>query len=284
MTDNVSFKQWVLSHLLLAGLLVLVLIPFFEMVNRDLKLAFLDVGQGDAILIQTPEFKNILIDAGPDSRIVDRLGEEMGFFEKKIDLFIMTHPDRDHYAGILDVLRQYEIQSIMLTGIANSDFLYEEFLDLAKKKEVQFVFPKSIQDVQIGKRLFLDILYPFESQSLIGQKVKDKNNTSIVLRLVEQREGKLKSLALLNGDAGVEQEYEIMLSGQNVTSEVLKLGHHGSKTSSLKAFLEAVDPKMAVVSAGEDNQFGHPHPEVIEKVDNILVQNTAKEGTIRFLW
>ena len=273
-----KLKHWVLSHLILAFLLLLALIQLQQIIDNNLKLSILNIGQGDSILIQTPEYKNILTDAGMSDKVVDELGKQLGFFDKTIDLFIMTHPDRDHYAGILDVLQKYEIKQVMITGISNPDPLYESFLEQIQSKNIPIIFPQNDEDMQIGQNTYLDIIYPFAGQSLVGQAVKNKNDTSVVTRLTDSD---YNSLALLTGDAEHALEKEILLEGQYVQSPILKLGHHGAKTSTSIQFLSAVHPQTAVISAGEDNQFGHPHKETMEKVDHLEVLQTS-EGTITF--
>lgn len=283
MLQQLNFKNWVLFYSLSTGVLFLALLVLFD-VHRNLEVSVLDVGQGDAILIQTPEYHNILIDAGPDSTVVDQLGKQLSFFDKSIDLFILTHPDRDHYAGILDVLQKYEIKKVLLTGIDNEDSFYWTFLDKAKSRDTELVFIQNHQDLQISPHLYLDILYPFQGQSLIGQKVKNKNNTSILARLMRRNKEGWEALIMFTGDAEIEQEREILLSGQELKGKVLKLGHHGSKSSTSSAFLAAVQPHMAIVSAGKDNKFGHPHEEVMERVKGLEIRRTDQEGTIEIGW
>ncbi|MBN2096089.1 MBL fold metallo-hydrolase [Candidatus Peregrinibacteria bacterium] len=248
--------------------------------SRPLTMSVLDVGQGDAIFIQTPERHNILIDAGPDGSVVDQLGQQMGFFDKTIDLFILTHPHDDHYGGILDVMQKYDIKKILLTGAYSGDPRYQEFLARAQQGGITLLFNQSHQDLRISPYLYLDILYPFEGQSLVGQDVANDNNASVVARLVERTPDNWRSLALLTGDAEQEEELEILLSGQEVASDVLKIGHHGSRTATSDVFLAAVRPSTAIISAGEGNQFDHPHPETLEKLRDLDVRQTMKGGTI----
>ncbi|MDH5596706.1 MAG: MBL fold metallo-hydrolase [Candidatus Peregrinibacteria bacterium] len=276
MAPNLSRKQWVLSHLTLMLILSLVLIQFFQVHARGLSLSFLDVGQGDAILIQTPEFKNILIDTGPDGKVVEELGHKLNFFNQKIDLFILTHPDLDHYGGILDILQKYPVEAIMLTGISSKSQLYQAFLAEMKKQDIQLIFPTADRDWQISQGYFLDILYPFSGESLVGLETKNKNDTSTSLIL---RDASGTALILLTGDAEQAQERDLLLSGQDLSAPLFKLGHHGSKTSNNQSFLDAIMPKTVIVSAGQDNKFGHPHPEVMERVSHLNILDT-RNGTI----
>ncbi len=279
--QNLDRKHWILFYAIGLGLLFLIALSLFGL-SQPLSISVLDVGQGDAILIQTPEYHNILIDAGPDSLAVDQLGNRLSYFDKTIDLFILTHPHRDHHGGILDVMQKYDIKTVLLTGVYSGDPLYKAFLDKVKADGINIVFNQSHQDIQIGQNVYLDILYPFEGQSLVGQDSHNKNNTSIVARLIRRVEGGWQPLAMLTGDAEIEEELAILLSGQDVSSDILKLGHHGSRTATSDVLLAAVSPLTAVVSAGKDNQFEHPHPETLDKVRSLDVRQTMEEGTIMF--
>jgi len=278
---DLSLKQWVVGYLICIGLLVLAVSQFAD-AHQGLEVSVLDVGQGDSILIQTPEYHNILIDAGPDSKTVDRLGEELGFFDKTIDLFVLTHPHNDHYGGILDVMQKYRIKKVILTGVVSDDPVYQAFLESAKTDGAEFVFIQNNQDIQIAPDLYLDIIYPFSDYSLVGQSVANANNTSIVARLLKQTPDGWENLIMLTGDTETEEEREILLSGQDVRSDALKVGHHGSKTATSDVFLDAVSPVTAVISVGAGNKFGHPHAETIEKLSGLTVRQTMTEGTIKF--
>jgi len=278
---ELSLKQWFIGYLIAIGLMVLAVIQYVD-VHQRLRVSVLDVGQGDAILIQTPEYHNILIDAGPDSKTVDRLGEKLGFFDKTIDLFILTHPHNDHYGGILDVMQKYKIKKIVLTGVASGDPVYMAFLGEAKSKGADLIFTQNNKDIQIAPDLFIDILYPFAGQSLIGQQASNPNNTSIVARVLERTSVGWKNLMILTGDAEAEEEREILLSGQDIKSDVLKVGHHGSKTATSDIFLGAVNPTSAVISVGAGNKFGHPNDETIKRLSGLNVRQTITDGTVEF--
>lgn len=266
MAPTLSSKQWALPLIILALLLCLSLRQFLEISGQKLNLSFLNVGQGDAILIQTPEYRNILIDTGPDGKVVEELSRHLGFFNQQIDLFILTHPDLDHYGGIMDILQKYPVKSVMLTGIASDSGLYNIFINELRERQINILYPTADTDLQIGINAYLDILYPFHEESLIGQEVKNKNDSSISMIL---RDGQHRPLALLTGDGEEALERDLLLSAQNLRALIYKLGHHGSKTSSSAALLTAIRPETVVVSAGKDNKFGHPHPEVMERVDGL---------------
>jgi len=280
MAPKLTSKQWALSHLILMLLLALSMYQFIGVNSQTLSISFLDVGQGDAILIQTEENKNILIDAGPDGKVVEEVSKKLGFFNQKIDLFILTHPDLDHYGGALDLLQKYPVDQVMLTGVSSGSQLYLAFLDELQKQEIPIIYPDNSKDLQIGQDAYLDILYPFDGQSLIGQEAKNKNDTSISL-IIRNAAG--EPLALLTGDAEERQERDLLLSAQDLSAPIFKLGHHGSKTSSTQLFLNAIDPKTIVASVGKDNKFGHPHEEVLTRISNLEFMSTAEGGTITFV-
>lgn len=276
MAPKLSLKQWALSLLLLALVLLLSLYQFFQVTDNAYALSFLNVGQGDAILIQTPEYRNILIDAGPDGKVVDELSKKLNFFNQKIDLFIMTHADLDHYAGILDIFQKYPVKAVMMTGISVENQIYTTFLNELKSRDIPILFPDSAHDLQISQNLYLDFLYPLKNQSLIGQEPKNRNDTSISL-IIRDQSG--QALALLTGDAEESEELDLLLSGQDLAAPIFKLGHHGSKTASTEPFLRAVRPKTVVVSAGKDNKFNHPHEEALERVKDLEILYT-QEGAV----
>lgn len=278
MAPRLNTKQWALSLITLSLVLVLGLYQFFQITDNQFTLSFLDVGQGDAVLIQTPEYRNILIDAGPDGKVVEELSKKLNFFNQKIDLFILTHPDLDHYGGILDVLQKYPVRTVMMTGLGVENQLYDTFLKELDTRKIPILYPCNTTDLQISQTLFLDFLYPFANESLIGQKVKNRNNTSISMVIRDQYG---KPLALLTGDAEEAQELDLLLSGQEFEAPIFKLGHHGSKTASTEPFLRAVKPQTVIVSAGAGNKFKHPHEETLERVKDLRILPTAT-GTISF--
>lgn len=243
---------------ILFGLNVLAWIGIWQLNQPYLEVTFFDVGQGDAIFIETARGQQILIDGGPDAGILERLGEAMPFWDRSLDLVILTHPDHDHIAGLIEVLKNYRVENILWTGIAGESAEYLEWQKLIKEEGA---FVKTAQSGQriISSSFVLNILYPLENIS--GKEVSNANNSSIVGRLICGE----KSF-LFAGDIYEAVEKEILKSGQGIDSDVLKIAHHGSKTSSGLEFLKAVSPEMAVISAGAGNKYGHPSPETLEKL------------------
>lgn len=279
-------KQWLWFYGIGLGFLFLAILELTRL-GVGLSVSFLDVGQGDAILIQTPEHHQILIDAGPGSAVLEGLGRRMDFFDKDIDLFVLSHPDRDHFAGILDVLQKYRINTVLMSGVVSGDAEYRDFLNQISANKTSVWFAQSDQDLEVSPGVVLDVLYPLAGQSYIGQEPVDKNNTSVVMRLVERAANRWgaeewRPLILFTGDAEEPEEKMLLASGQELRAETLKLGHHGSKTATSDAFLAAVNPKTAIISVGADNKFGHPHAETLAKLGSMPVRRTDKGGDITF--
>lgn len=247
---------------------------------RGLEVVFFDVGQGDAIFIETPERYQILIDGGPTSVILEKLAKEMPFYDRTIDLIILTHPERDHLFGLLEVLKRYRVENILWTGVVRQTSEWKEWERLIMKEGAEIKIAQSGQKITLqrtGLCISLDVLHPFES--LEGQEFKNSNDTSIVAKLVF---GEVSFL--LTGDITKKVEGRLVEQDVGLDSEVLKVCHHGSKTSSSLEFLAAVSPEIAVIQVGE-NSYGHPHPEVLANLDEFGIQVliTKELGDIKII-
>ncbi|MDI6592014.1 MAG: ComEC/Rec2 family competence protein [Patescibacteria group bacterium] len=240
-----------------------------------LEVNFFDVGQGDAIFIETPKRYQILIDGGPDSTILEKLRKKMPFWDRSIDLIILTHPEEDHLAGLLEVLKRYKIENILWTGIIRNTPEYKEWVKLIEREKAEIKIAQANQKIKAGK-VYFEILYPFEN--LEGKTFKNINNTSIVSRLVFN-----ENSFLFTGDIyrSVEEELIREYSCSNLSStsslvseckgaildsDVLKVAHHGSRTSTAEDFLREVSPEIAIIQVGK-NKYGHPHPEALERLE-----------------
>lgn len=246
-----------------------------------LEINFFDVGQGDAIFIETPRRQQILIDGGPDSTILEKLTKEMPFWDRSIDLIILSHPESDHLLGLLEVLKRYKIENILWTGVIRDTSGYKEWVRLIKNEKAKIFISVAGQKIILSRsdiNNFLEILYPFEN--LKEQEFKDSNDTSIVARLVFD-----KNSFLFTGDLYKSGEKKLVEKGVDIDSEILKVSHHGSKTSSLEEFIEKVSPEMAIISVGKDNRYGHPHQEVLETLVKygITILRTDLDGDIKII-
>lgn len=244
--------------------------------HGKLTVAFLDIGQGDAIYIEAPNGNQVLIDGGPSSGALLRaLGEVMPFYDRSIDLVLATHPDQDHVGGLPSVIDRMHVSSVVTTENTSGTGAYGAFEKAILEKNPTRILARAGERIILDNGIVLNILFP--NQNAAGW---DTNTGSIVARLSYGDES-----FLFTGDSpqSVEQ-YLVAKNGGVVHSNVLKLGHHGSRTSSSKVFLSAVDPEYAVISAGKDNKYGHPHKETLDLLAELKIPtvSTVDYGTIIF--
>ena len=278
MTDTViRLRLLVLILLCLASIGVLLVNVFKSSPAPQLfAVHFLDVGQGDAILVTTPTGESMLIDGGQDGRISSLLSQTLGWFTRDIDLVVRTHPDLDHVGGLVDVLRRYQVATILTTENTGETTAAAAFNADLEAEGAEIVLARAGQKITLGPSTTIAVLSPARNPALL-----ESNASSIVLQI---RYGEIEFM--LTGDApqGIE-DYLVTEYGTELESEVLKLGHHGSDTSSSALFLETVKPDFAVVSAAPHNRYGHPHPAVVERsaIAGAEVLTTAEVGTITFV-
>jgi competence protein ComEC len=250
--------------------------------DGKLHVHFLDVAQGDSTLIVSPSGKQILIDGGPDLSPLAHLGIHMPFFDRTIELLVLTHPDSDHVTALTEIMKRYDVERVLLTGVDHELGRYEGFLDVLIYRAgkhtranvgVEILFPDPKKDIDMGDGLVFDVMWP--NESLLNEL--SSNNSSIVVRAIA---GDIK--ILLTGDIESEAEEEILKSGADIRSDILKVPHHGSRTSSTEGFLQAVEPRLAIVSTALKNRYGHPHEDVLNRYETlgIPIRSTATEGTI----
>ena len=259
--------------LILANVLVWTII--YDSNQNVLTVAFLDVGQGDAIFIEAPNGNQILIDAGSGRQVLRALGQIMPFYDRSIDLLIATHPDADHIGGFPEILKRYEVGMVMEPGVGSDTATYQAFRQAAIQAVGTTTLARRGMKVALDSDLVLEILFPDQDPT-----DWETNTASIVARLT-YGEGEF----LLTGDSPVKiEKYLLSLDGRRLQSDVLKAGHHGSKTSSAPEFLAAVAPKYTIISAGKNNRYGHPHVSVLESLQKIATRilRTDELGTIIF--
>lgn len=239
--------------------------------GQNMAVHFIDVGQGDSILIQFPNQQNMLIDAGDNDKgkvVVDYLIDQG---VSKIHYLIATHPHADHIGGMDDVIDQFEIGDIYMPKIAHTTKTYMDLLEAIERKNLR------IRAAHAGTTITIDDVRAEILAPDIHLDSDNLNDYSVVLKLTY---GKTKFL--LQGDAEEKTEESILESGIDIRSDVIKLGHHGSSTSSTPSYIEAVDPDYAIVMVGEGNKYGHPHKEVVALMDEkgINIYRTDRDGTI----
>jgi competence protein ComEC len=233
---------------------------------------FFDVGQGDAILIQTPRGGKVLIDGGPSPRtLVASLGRRLPFWDRKIDLVVLTHPEEDHLSGLIPILERYSVGKVLQSPQEHSTSLYAKWLELIEERSIPLYIASSGMEIKLEEGLKLSVLHP--ERELMGGTGSDMNNNSVVLRLSY---GEVSFL--LTGDIEVEAEAAIMARGMDLTSTVLKAPHHGSETSLSSAFLEAVNPRLVVISCEVV-----PSSRVLNRLSGREVFRTDESGTIELI-
>lgn len=248
----------------------------FSLPDGKLHVYFLDVGQGDAILLRTPGGRVILVDGGPDPLLLrSRLGEILPFWQRRIDLVVSTHADRDHSGGLEGLGRRYQVGWVMEAPLR--DKLSAPWAEPLLVAGAQRLSAHRGMRVELGKGLRLEVLHP-PSEVAGGQR--DDNQGSIVLRVLMGR-----CRILLTADIDAQVEGELLAGGQALSATVLKVAHHGAATSSSAPFLAAVNPQVAVIGVGQGNRFGHPSEEVSQRLAAVgcQVYRTDLQGTVEFI-
>lgn len=253
----------------------------FLLSKNPLEVIFFDIGQGDSIFIEDNQGYQILIDGGLGKLILEKLNKEMPFWDRTIDLVILTHPDYDHLKGLNYVLERYKIENILWTGVKRETKVFNEWqesLEKEKKEGARIIIAQKGQKIRAGQIQF-DILYPFENlESEIF--IKNSNDSSIVAKLFFG-----KNSFLFTGDISKKIEKKLVDDSLKLASQVLKIAHHGSKNASSEEFLEKVQPEIAVISCGLNNSYHHPHQEVLDKLKKFAIKilRTDQDGDVRII-
>lgn len=269
--------KWLLLPLLVIA--VLICSVAFTMPDDELHVSFLDVGEGDAILVQKGN-QQILIDGGPGPQAVNtELGGQMPFWDKTIDMVVLTHPHNDHLSGLIGVLERYKVEEVLYPDLNYASPLYDEWFALIESRNIESIFACAGQRVDMGDGVIIDVLGP--PALLFSGTQSDVDNNGIVLKLSYGRVS-----FLLTADIMQEAEMNLISRRADLTCAVLKVGHHGSDTSTTPEFLAVVNPRIAVISTGADNKFGHPDEEVLNRLGQFLgednIYRTDLHGTIEF--
>lgn len=236
-----------------------------------LRLIFCDVGQGDGMLIVTPKGKQIVVDGGPGTKIVHCLGKKMPFWDRTIELMVVTHPQQDHMEGQIEVFRRYKVEKVGWTGVEGNIAVFAEWEKLLEAERSEVFTAKSENDIDVESLLF-DILWPTQSKLSEWENLppQDLNDSSVVFRL---NYGEF--CAYFTGDIPKEI-LESLITGE---CEVLKISHHGSKTGTNEEIINKIKPEIAVIQVGK-NRYGHPTKEVLDLLAGIEVLRNDKNGTV----
>jgi len=267
--------------LISAGLLLIVSVAWYLVLaqkpNQILETIFLDVGQGDSILIKTPQNQSILIDGGPNNKVLEKLGKYIFSLPKKIDVVILTHPHADHVTGLIEVLKRYNIGLIVINGVYLKTDNYNQFLAAAKESGAKVLTAEVGEAIHFGKDLEFDIIAAPDGGAT---NENNANETSIVGKLI------YKDFSIMfMGDAPAQIENKVMAYGEGLKSDIIKVGHHGSKTSSFINFLNAVAPKAGIIEVAEKNIYSLPSPAALSRfaMSGINIFETGQKGDIKVL-
>ena len=244
--------------------------------NGLLTVSFLDIGQGDSIFIDAPSGRQALIDGGANGIVLRRLSEVMPWYDRTIDVVIPTHPDADHIGGLIDVLLRYKVGTIVHSDVKGDTATAKALVEEQAIEGARQVIARRGQVINLGGGAYLEVLSPDRSVKNV-----DTNTGCVVTRLVY---GKTSFMLSCDAPQGVEN-YLVRLGAGDLHSDVLKAGHHGSRTSSSELFVGFVNPTYAVFSRGCKNKYGHPHKEVVELFARfgIPTLDTCEKGTISFV-
>ena len=243
--------------------------------SDKLKVYFFDIGQGDSVFIDSPTHGRVLIDGGPNRSVLSELGKVLPFYDKRIDVVIETHPDKDHIGGLPEVVKRFKVGAFLEPGVESENSIDDELKSRLDERGIPQLLARRGMTIDFGDGAKLYILFPNQDVSRW-----ETNDASIIAKLVYGD----KSF-LFTGDAPVKVENILMsMDSEIIDSDVLKVGHHGSRTSTSELFVERVSPEYGIISAGKDNSYGHPHEEVINNLNKFAVKilNTANLGTIAF--
>lgn len=273
-----AWIRWLVLALLLVGN-GFIFYTILQPNTQTLRVSFLDVGQGDSILVQGPAGVTVLVDGGPDRSVVREVPKQLGPLNRTIDLMVETHPDKDHIAGLADVLELYEVQHFISPGLNNDTNVYARLV-ASIEKEVGIVpyTARRGQRIHLGGGAYADVLYPDHDVS----HLRATNDASIVLHVVYG-----STSFMLSGDmpSTIEDTLVQNVPSGSLRSDVLKAGHHGSKYSTDEMWLEAVAPATVVISAGKGNTYGHPSVEALSRIQKFGARtlSTIDSGTITFV-
>lgn len=260
--------------LLLFAVVVLVWYAVFsEDRAGELTVAFLDIGQGDAVFVDSVGGQQMLIDGGSNKQVLQELSKVMPFYDRTIDIVLATHPDSDHIGGLPGVFKRYNVDLVVESGLVSNSAIYKEFDRLVNEENSKRIFARRGMKVSLGEEVYLLILFPN-----VDVDDWDANDASIVAKLVYG-----DTSFLLTGDSPKKiEKYLASIDAGNLKVDVLKVGHHGSKTSTSEIFVGYASPEYAIISAGKDNRYGHPHQEVLDILNKFEIQilRTDESGTI----
>jgi competence protein ComEC len=244
--------------------------------REGLRVSFLEIGQGDATLIDYQGEYQILVDGGPNGRrLLTQLGEVMPAGDKQIEMVILTHPDKDHLGGLTQLIDSYQVELFLNNGQSADTAIYSQLQEELKQHAISQEVVGEGSVLTIGREVRIEFFAPDHSL----EEEDDRNENSLVFRLDYGQ----KSF-LFTGDAEREAEEDLVSDQEDIDVDFLKIAHHGSKGATSEIFLSKVTPEIAVISAGKENRYGHPHQEVLSflEEEGVEIFRTDQRGRITF--
>jgi len=245
----------------------------------------LDIGQGDSLLFQEKSVQ-VLIDGGPGAEVLTQLAREMPSFDRKIEVVVATHFDRDHLEGLSHVLNTYDVGVVIMPMYsASTSNIKKQFIDILSKKKIPYRFAWYGQRIKVNS-LTLRVMSPIPGEEWSRLSKNKSNNASVIMRADIAPSGKKAMSFLLTGDAesGIEKQLLSAVPSEAFNVDVLKVGHHGSKTSTTAPFLSAASPAAAFISVGATNTYGHPTAEVLSRLKDIDILRTDSQGAVSMIF
>ncbi len=275
-TYKTKFWRWYLAILVVAAVVVWASVA--QEPDKLLHFYALNIGQGDSLYIKLPDGKDILIDGGPDDNVLEELGRVMPFYDHELDLVVATHNHSDHISGLVDVLKHYRVKEIWLTGAVHNTRTFSDWLEAVKDEQDE---DAKVVKIQAGHHkdfdgVTFDTLFPLADYE--GKRPQDQHDATIVAKM---RYGDINFL--LTGDLNEGHEAQILAAEKDILrAQILKVPHHGSATGLSNEFLEAVSPKVAIISVGAHNAFHHPAPSIIKKLADRAIKTlrTDRNGRV----
>ncbi len=251
--------------------------------DQHCRFTALDVGQGDSLLLQTPDHQDVVIDGGPGSAALAGLSRHLPRGDRDIELMVSTHPDADHLAGLIPILAQYHVGAVLTTGVEVDTTTWKQWSKALAAEQTQITYAHRGERLVVGKYLTLEVLWPEQDLhglhwTAVGKNgVGGTNDTGVVLRATCNG-----STALFIADISGAVEDHLAEHPELIQSSLLKVAHHGSRYSSTSQFLQAVKPHLAIISVGAKNRYGHPHPTVLDRLQRlgIPVRRTDQGGDV----
>lgn len=270
-----TYGKWYILFALSVCSVIVWSVVVHEQRNGVLSVSFLDIGQGNATFIESPTGTQVIIDGGPNKNLMREVPSVIPWYDRNIDMLIVSHPDKDHYEGFISLLDRYSVDVFMEPGISDTSGEYNFLKQKIISNKIPVVLARRGQIIDIGGGAYIEILFP--DRDVFGLET---NNASIVSRLVYGD----TSLIIQGDSPQVIENYLVGLDKDILDSDIIEVGHHGSKTSSSEMYIEAVSPQYAVISVGKDNTYGHPNKETLDVLNKNKVEilRTDELGRITF--